>query len=286
MYNMDSFKYSNNYAWAGITVIMYNIWLEPLFSSMGDNPVKKINFEDVGFGYKKSTDSNYDFYSVLDLDSNWLSPKGNHDDIQKINNIIFYGVSSKNEYFNPYMVIVTNLSPNTSYDFTAYYTINGTKVNYNTQTIITLVDENKNLVLQKDSTWDSYIGTEKYTKGEESLNTVMTIVNQLCNISKTITVQIGPSSGAAHWDGVKIVVTSGYLDNPGTLLHETGHAVMRMYSDDSIVMKFMEWASHIPNAFWRWQYLHNYPVLSPTQSYRDVIGELYKVAAAFQVSIS
>lgn len=284
---MDAFKFDNNFAWAGINIILYNVWIDNLYTGPSDNLAKKINFTDIGFEYKATSSSNWEIISISGMDSDWTVPiDSKSTSTISFDNIDLCGIINTTNRLHPYLVAIKMLTPNKSYDIRSYYKVGNTVTYYNAQTITTLTDENQNIDWVKGTGWDDY---DEITQAEYSdcFDFIVNLVNSFCNYKQTVTFNIGsPVSGvAAQTSGYEITAAPKYANYKGILLHELGHIVTQRWTTDDDIIKFMEWASHIPYAKWRWQDGHCYPMLSPSQSYRENLAAYYRVAAAFQVSL-
>lgn len=293
------FQYSNNYAWAGITAIMYNIELEPLleFSEGSTIPQKKVNFSDFGFGFKLHSDSQFKFVSVLQSDPNWDTSN------TKKTKIVFtepfsgalWGTDNVNGYLYPYMVMIDGLTPNTSYDICSFYKVDSTTTTYNIQTISTLANEPSNKVTWvKGDGWGQNAELENgfITNG---LQYCVDIINNFCNINKNVTINLTGrnslgSAGSADISTNSIdfnrylTVNAGGASSREIVMHELGHLLLDSSFSSANSMKYMEWASHKPKAMWVWMNNHCYPVIAQHIGQLCSDWQLYKMAAAYQVS--
>lgn len=65
-YNSESYKYSNNYAWPGITTILYNINPMAIAESYGEHVVEYLkSTTDIGFAYKQGSFNQNDTYADM-----------------------------------------------------------------------------------------------------------------------------------------------------------------------------------------------------------------------------
>ena len=62
-----------------------------------------------------------------------------------------------------------------------------------------------------------------------------------------------------------------------TTLHELAHNFFLKKDENDRTIEFMEFATGVPNATWKWMDIHNYPVIS-SYSY-DYIGDCLVAAA-------
>lgn len=284
---MSNFINQNNYAVAGVTTILYNIELDNLveYSSQSGEAAPISTFIDVGFGYKKHSSSTYTYVSILTNDTDWYKYKEDVITYSNIKKLGTAGVTATRTF--PYLVAITNLLANTEYDLVSYYITSGTtKVTFNSQTIKTLVNTGDKVNWTKGTTWDT-VATEQYNSCEAAIQYCVDIINSLCNIAATIKFDIYyPLEGAAgEHSGNNIKLAPSYSDSKRVIMHELGHMCMYVNdeaSEEQTAIKFMEWATHIPQNKWRWQALHNYPIISSGEN--NSIRDLYKRAAAFNVS--
>lgn len=294
------FQYNNNYAWAGITEIMYNIELEQLLKfNEGDTiPQKKINFTDFGFGFKKQSDSKFIYISVLNNDPLWDTSNNKKVKIPFIvENITgaLWGTDNVNGYLYPYIIMINNLTPNTSYNICSYYVINGTLTQYNSQTISTLAnDSSKKVTWTKGDGW----GLNADQENDFIINGIdycINIVNSFCNINKNITISIAGGNSIGSAGSADLSTNSISFNKYATLsyggsasreiiMHELGHLLLNQDFPSEDSMRYMEWASHKPKAVWVWANDHCYPVIAQHIGQLCSDWQLHKMAAAYQVS--
>ena len=139
---MREFKYQNNFAWPGITAILYKVSVER-FCNLDTNYIKEEYFglREVGFEWKKTSDNEWTTVNLSPNGSSydyWYHFNWTNEDLGQNYKVHSYG-SVKNKYcICPSIVVIKNLESNTSYDVRTYYMFNDVKTTYNEQTISTL----------------------------------------------------------------------------------------------------------------------------------------------------
>lgn len=139
---MREFKYQNNFAWPGITAILYKVLVER-FCNLDTDVIKEeyaTSLTEVGFEWKKTSDSEW---TTVNLAPNatsynfWYHFNWTNSNLGE--NYYAHSFPIKNKYcISPTIVVIKGLEPNTSYDIRTYYVSDGVKGTYNTQTISTL----------------------------------------------------------------------------------------------------------------------------------------------------
>ena len=219
--------------------------------------------------------------------------------------------SNFNGYVFPYLVAITELEPNTMYSVCSYVTVKtqiGTTNDgsstpiykydtylFNPQTVTTRPDfdenDDKPLKWTQGSGWN-LIDQNKIPGVISKIDYVFDVFNSMCGIEKTIPINIENSSEfAGSSSGGEITITPGTATGSSckdVVMHELLHVAFDQPRGDYSTQEdkstqFMEWATTIPNARWRWMAGHNYPMTSSFEN--ESIRDLYKRAAACQVSI-
>lgn len=321
-YNTETYKYATNYAWPGITTILYNIYDTGInYALQSINTLRQLNITDIGFAYKTGGFDQYDSngtYIPANADSGFteVSITQNDSDVWDYkesaisvgSNIMLLGTSGSavvssqsdwNGYNFPYCVALKNLQPNTEYTVCGYVTAvvkdgsNGTlleshTVFFNIQTITTMQDENKNVTWQKGSGWGELTESQQQSASGR-INEMIDILNQMCNLEQqfTINVSTDTAGGAAVYRGGGVIdIKPGSITSSrvgSIILHEMGHGLMvKNEEHTNKEMQFMEWATGLPKAKWMWLGGHNYPVISSGENESE--RDAYKRAAAYQVS--
>lgn len=294
--------YPNNYAWAGRTALQYNVFLNKFYDNTGNIKSQYSGkLTDIGFRYKQSSASSWVEISLVKTDF-----VGNPNTIHAINNggkswvdYISYEDSPLDsqymctryepqyKYLYPCRVMISELTPNTSYTLESYYKLNtsSNKIGYNTQIISTLSGSNT-LNYTYNFTSDM---TEEFKESfkAEFESAIRIIDSWLTGLTKNLRIEFSNSSGhwAANAGGDVITYNTFYADLEGirsTTVHELGHVLMSStFNNYNSIVKFMEFATGIPKASWKWMSYHNYPVIS-SQSYSFIDDSL--CAAAYQVT--
>ena len=258
--NNPNFTYSGNYALAGITRILYNIWLEPIcqdkdeFGSYKVNNVKK-----VGFQYKKNSDSNWNTIIIAESNSEngFYNEKAVYEKVYQIENLLENEVYCAETHGNPNYevngsrmlfpinIVIKNLISNTSYNVRSYYMDTSNAVhNYNSTTISTkkrIEGSETSLNLDFDDSIISYFSLDKNTykesqKYQEIYNDYwigIDVINSMVNFKEISDYDIGVKlfksvGGKVGASAGKPTMTDYYSSNDNrmnTLIHETSHIV-------------------------------------------------------------
>lgn len=303
--------YQNNNIYIGATAIICKFpydasSLEIINSSdMLDNEEtwrKRTKISEIGIKYRK-TDSLLYNYVVLPYPNQQFDNGGNdytEYEVEESNHIysivrVSWGLY-KNGVLQPARVVIRNLSANTDYDVEFYYKKEGSTAYYLIYTA----------TIRTQSTIGACNCTNTVGGTEEQRATLQATCDEACRIynemgkSWTFTYQAtvgGNPSGSAADDGMHF--GPAYIGNLSIAVHEMAHNIMRIveYAPDfyngvdrkadlwntyiTEVNKFMEFASHVEGASWRWQGTHNYPVIS---SYNFNKVGCYLVAAGCHIS--
>lgn len=303
--------YSNNFYYLGATAILYNFECD--YPSLEMTPSIPYYFPDesawksatgiseIGIEYKKSTDTNWTTI-VLPYPGNKNFPSSSQEDQYEYcyedTNYLYsivranYGLYA-NGILQPIRIVIKNLDVATSYDIRSYYIKNNITNTFNTCEVTTLATAGGSRC-----TGVSGGTTEQNNILKATCDESCDIYNSMgSTFSHIYAAQVGGTGGAAATSDMHFAVH--YIDSLPTVAHEMAHNIMRIvnYNPDfyngvdqkaalwntynSAVMKFMEFASHVEGANWRWQGEHNYPVISP-HDYNKV--GCYYVAAGCHLS--
>ena len=272
------FLYHNNYAYAGITAIIYKVCIEQFFNFPDNSnqnvepvecPIKEIYYQslsDIGFEWKKHTSSTWNTVSIKKPEVDYFSTM---DDI-----VIEEQSFSKAYCLNklkifPIHCLIKNLDINTEYDLRSYYISNEIKKYYNQQTISTISGECN--IAFDFSQFDSLNISESF---KEAVHTVCDTVLEIFKMfyvqtnQRTITIKYASGAGAASFGGNTLTYHTPISDIEilrTTTIHEMGHGFMQSNPSKEERIKFMEWATDAPHADWRWLGSHNYPVISSAE---------------------
>lgn len=302
---MTDFKYKNNYAYPGINIIIYNIWLDDFFSTPNSN--SSINIYEIGFEYKESgsstwtsvclakSDSSFQNYIELcnQINSIWNQYKESEliEDYSYIAEANSTSANFSSNIIYPIKVVIRKLNQNTEYQIRAYY-VGESRVTYNLSTIKTHnrlgerftpeFTSNSGVSLENNNDPENPDDIKYY---EIRLNNVITMLNDTIDFYYT---QLPTSiiglyltdylNGAKASSGYPIQMVKDYNNDEArtVIIHELGHNIMEindsLYKED--IIKFMEFATHYPNASWIWMAKHNYPIIS---SARYTVVDDYKV---------
>lgn len=312
--------FPDNHAIAGPTALAYNIEVTDFYEQDTSKPHVRTEFAnkitDIGFEWKKTSDSSWTKISLKNnAHTYFYSCDG---DVFTANSYVWYGrsisynyvqkmektISGKKYYFQQYIVnktgyerhpmypfpirvIITELTPNTSYDIRSYYVhnTNGT-IYYNVQTINTLPNERtltySNITLTNNATTALQNGSLLQTTVDNFTNLMTDITVEAQKYFKwfynyndvTITLKIDYSKtgeGAVSSGNTirfnlyyKTFSTNENITR-STLVHETGHCLTHDKSDGTkkpSIIKFMEFMTNSPYANWKWTGGHVYPIIS------------------------
>lgn len=311
--NSPNFTFTNNYAIVGITKILYNIWLEPLCTGKGTYWYDVNDASEIGFQYKKVSDSNWTSVMIAQDQSGFSSSYDIHYSVSEPQDESNYHASSMApssaltewKILYPINIVIKNLLPNTQYNVRSYYKdLNGNTHTYNQQQVTTRKkvqnsETNLNLTYSKALLqWlglneDDYMESSYYIQDQNKFQIGIDIINSMVNFSKLtygnydIGVQIIPNKNdgtggeAGKPMDLQWTMRSEEKTAVSTLIHETSHIVFNCedleisrgsgleYLDS--ITKFMEFATHVPQAIWKWQGgNHNYPGMNVSiKSYFD-----------------
>lgn len=287
-------KYPDNYTLAGVTAFMYNIDVKDFFDPSNNFNVysQYSNLTDVGFEWKKSSDSTWTKVSVI---NDKTHQGGKIRTIDEINNGSSYDSDMGDRYkcirYSPFepktypvRVMVMNLQASTGYNVRSYYTLGETKTTYNEKSVTTMGGRSTINFSTPQISDEARANVDA-----DELQAYVDKVTQACNLTKeiftmfysglsvTITVKIEYDSGywaaKAGQNQNRIDFNANYrsesLDSTrSVVIHELGHNFMKIdynrpsatYKDKMI--KFMEFATDCPYATWRWLSKHCYPIIS------------------------
>lgn len=285
-------KFPNNWAWPGVTALMYNVDMSKYFDwndSTSEAVIKEdyLNaLSDIGFQWKKSSASSWVTVSLKDTNSTYIQDeadvKGHSGDAFLGTQYVFSQGGGVDEIVAPLLVIImesssgVKLEANTSYDLRMYGVVGGTTEYYNSQTIKTLEDTAEIDATEIEYDEDAPEENIEHFRQElpAAIEDAITILRMFCNgVSETFnpkTIYDPYHNWAAK---ATMEYNSFYTSEDSKALrsvtiHEVGHRWM--YSDGNspeasykdLIMKFMEFATGMGQAMWRWQGLHNYPIIS------------------------
>lgn len=287
--------YPNNYAWAGRTALMYNVFLDDLFDidtpyTTADRlcPIKSAFsgvLTDVGLEYKKSSDSTYTRISVVKdaykgrtiaaLDyiggtATWNTSLNTYvEDIDAGNNIKMRRYSVHYNHIYPCRVMIMGLEPGVSYDLRRYFVVDDTSHTDYEQTIALLSGTNK--IECTGFTFDSHTSQGQGQNLQEGVNQAIAIMDMWFTGLKwsfaVVTIwdeQSWSAESSMRYNSKYAHDWGGSVDNARTItIHEQAHNKMvSTYSNSNQIIKFMEFATSVPGATWKWMGTHNYPIIS------------------------
>lgn len=280
-------KFSNNYALAGVTALMYNVHMDMFFNT-NDSIKEEFNnvIKDIGFQWKEASSSNWIVFSLKTATLTYIKNLNNlilND--EERNDGYMFGHYSDNAIAGvyPIRVLIKNLMSGGVYNLRSYYTTDEGTNYYNDQTI-TLLTNGSTMHFSEPNISSS--ATENVSEQElqdftnrcaESCNLVQEIYSMFfCDYTTEIKLAIDYDSGgnwAAKAGGNNVTFNSAYRSESvygvrSVLVHEMAHNTMfkdfnnpnPTYKDK--IIKFMEFATNAPYAMWKWQSAHNYPVIS------------------------
>ena len=292
-----AFKYSNNWAWPGRTAFIYNIMLDTFFDwESGEKLSGYTTLSDIGFEWKLSSASSWNTYSIV-KDENDLDTIDDLVDTvtDETEPVVFERFKPQYGHIYPCKVVVKGLTQGSSYDIRSYYKKGSAKTTYNSQTI-TLLSSDKQIVCTGfNFQVDRVPGDEQLVQNlEDACAEAVNELNMFVVSDYSFPVNIIPytEKSWAEWSTKSFDYSERW--NWGdydrlfyTFFHEIGHDIMKMgersgYYDFPVLgsIKFMEFAINVPNAYWIWAGVHNYPWLTDRLSY---VG-CCLTAAAYQVS--
>ena len=274
----------NNYLIAGTTGVMYNVELQNFFDSEGNRKTSFNGLTDIGFRYKKVSDSNWTIMSIITSEN--LIPHIRvieNGEIDSNHILQRYGVYKGHIY--PCRVLIKGLTSETSYIFESYYIQNGITTYYNRQETVTLsstsfvsfseLQYSENL---SSSTPDEEFKQEKMALLQEGLEKLVEILNMFCPVDWTFNPcgYYQPGATIAGLSGMDFNIYYGTTVDyyRSTAMHEAAHNLFIQsggFVSENDKIKFMEFATSIEGATWKNGAAgHNYPVLSSARySYMD-----------------
>lgn len=292
---------ADNYYYAGTTAIIYKNDIYTNASYIAN----KSSIDEVGFMVKKESDSTWTTIPLVNINSNYNTEltEGGY-------TYLYSGKSGgiTNSFRSdkwPMYIIIKNLEEETTYNLKIYYKIGTSYTYFNSCSATTM----------KKSSTVTYVCTvrggdsSQNARFQEIMNTACDIYNSMTafenNHSDYLNTQYGGSFTAtitAMGEGVGADSGMNFtpLSNLGTAVHEMAHNLMCVKDLDAVpyyydgvnenecsetfkfaVKKFMEFATNVEGATWKWQSIHNYPVISSADY---GLAENYLVAAACWVS--
>lgn len=298
-----AFIYPNNWAWPGRTAFIYNITLNTFFDGeSGEKLSDYTTLSDIGFEYKLHSASSWNTYSIVKEGNDLDTINDLIDTVtDKTEPVVFERFKPQYGHIYPCKVVVKGLSVGLVYDVRSYYKKGTAKTNYNSQTI-ELLNGNPGVVctgINIASTIDTSVpaNAQSIQTFEDTLADSLEILNMFMIKSYEFPINIVDTyqiiGSWAEWGRKSFAWGRRGLWNDYELLfytfiHEIGHDVMQLGEGSSAVttfsnegsIKFMEFATFVPNAYWTWAGRHNYPWLNDRNSY---VGNCL-AAAAYQVS--
>ena len=299
-------KYPNNWIWPGVTALMYNVDLSKYFDwddSISEGVLKSnyINsLSDVGFQWKISSASSWTTISLKRTSSTYIN--------DYFADLKGYAVEFEGQYaFDigfgvngivvPTTVVIMELSSNTSYDVRMYGTVNGTTSYYNSQTVKTL--EATNTIDYDEIEFDDEASDEFKEFLPQALDAAVDVLKMFYNGNDWHIIPKTEHVPGVSWVAYKMPNNDEIVFNSANsytdidfwrtvTIHEMGHKSNLFVEDGNnpeqgyydYIMKFMEFATGMGQAMWRWQGAHNYPIIS-SATYPFVKD--CKVVAAFQL---
>lgn len=272
-------QYPNNYAWAGRTALMYNVLLDGLFDVNGTLLVNGL--QDVGMQWKLSSDSTWNTVSIKKNSSisNLNDIYSAETEIDSITRCIRYPNDNQGyKYLYPCRVMISGLTAGNTYQVRSYKTVNGSTSTFNVQDV-TLLNGTNDILCEGVTVMDGF--TE--TQGAELKAIIDTAIEILDMWMTGVTWHFTAQLRTLPY-GADSRMYFGAIQPRTVVVHEMAHNYMsRYYANTSSIVKFMEFATGVGGASWRWLSGHNYPVISSMQY--DYIDDCL-VAAACQVTRS
>lgn len=268
--------YENNFALAGTTALMYNVWFQDLFNEDGSK--KNPSLEDVGFRYKKTSVSTWNEYSIKEQGRIFNNISAILEEGTLSENIYVQRYRVYKNYIYPCRILIEGLDSETSYQIESYYTINGQKTFYNRQTISTLPDTSN--ISYDEITWSS-VNPVPEDKKEEARMIVESALSEMTKIYRMFCPVEWHFSPSCYWVDDGIAADSSMTINVRNvdsyeartvLVHEMAHNffIQNRNEQASDIIKFMEFATGVEGAMWKDTGLHNYPIISSARySYMD-----------------
>lgn len=305
--------YENNYYYIGATAIIFKFPCDDPALEMINSNGQLDDFEtwktrtgiiEMGLIYRKASESSDNIKHIVLPYPNQSFGKGGEDpaEYEVEEESYVYSVVRQgwglyaHDILQPIRVVIKNLELNTEYKIGAYYK----KSEYDTQMLTDLYQVKTQSIIGNSRCTGTTGGTT------EQNATLLATCSEACNIYNSMgkswdftydaTVGGNPPGSAAD-DGMHF--GPAYIDKLSVVMHEMAHHIMKIvnYNPDfyngedrkatlwenynNEVTKFMEFATNVEGASWRWQGTHNYPVIS-SYDYGKVGN--YLVAAACQIS--
>lgn len=287
--------YPNNYAWAGRTALMYNVFLDDFFDisypyTTSDSycTIKSTYSEkltDVGLEYKKSTDTSYTKVSVVkDAYKGRIIPNLSYiggintwdsstnayiSDIDAGSNIVVKRYNIKYNHIYPCRVMVTGLEQGATYDLRRYYVANNITQTDKEQSIALL--SGTNTIVCNGFTFDSVPNELQKNNLQSGINEAISIMDAwFTGLKWTFTVttlwdaNYWSADSSMRYNSKYASDWGSSIDSARTItIHEQAHNWMvSTYNNQEQIIKFMEFATSVPRATWNWMGAHNYPIIS------------------------
>lgn len=301
-------QHSDKYAWAGRTAIIYNIFVDDFFEKIEYKNTSYYSYATILYDYylKKEYKNNvlYDIgFQYMEVNNpNSLKtysikgdefPEYEHAIISKTtdkmanDNVVYKrGPKSQNDFIFPCKVLVTGLKPATEYIFKRYCVINNEFV-FNYETTISTLEDSQNSVSCLGFNFDSSVTENEKKIFEQGIQDACNIMNMMSIFDFHFTAKTQNAKGTSWAAKSNMIYNSQHSSTwnrenlRSTTLHELAHNFLDEDFKGSDVTEFMEFATGIPNATWKWMNIHNYPVISSADY--DYIGDCL-VAAACQLA--
>jgi len=300
-------RFANNYTLAGATALMYNITLSDYFTG-GNNshdnlPIKSTysGMTDIGLRYKKSTESDFIYVSVKNTKAGNITStncinngSGEHKtasgsetiaDSNMGSNYVCIRYTPYKGHIYPCKVMIMGLDVNTSYDIEGYYKLGGDPIGFHSQTISTLATSAN--MSYPTLIWGSEVPADVKASLEQKFTNAVNATVDCINMWHATSVSFSPS---VRYENSTSSANDAYSMNAGynnpvsgltaetktenswrsTLVHELAHnqIPVNLNIPDKLV-KFMEFATDIEGAEWKWMGnvsgIHNYPVISSAE---------------------
>ena len=296
--------YPDNWAWPGVTALMYNVDIAKYFQFVDHTQGTKIKpqyqnaLEDVGMQWKKASASSWTTVSLKNDNQTYINYHDQLKDAEDSFGGRYACVSGcLSPLVTPWTVLIKGLDPSTSYNLRMYGVVDGTYEYYNAQTISTMSRGN-NVAFFHEIEYDDDAPQENIDKMREvlppAIEEAIEIFNMFHNYDgeekefypKTVydTVNNWTAESSMTYNSAHAFDGDNYRS---VTVHEVGHNWLFRDSNNpepgykNYIIKFMEFATGCPMAMWRWMgNTHNYPIIS---SERYTFVEDCKVVAAFQL---
>lgn len=276
-------KYLNNHLVIGTTAVLYNVDISIFFDSQGR---LKENFEnnlyDVGVRYKKIDEQVYKDFSILEESPvrTTDSFKGDTDentyetDTYLIQRYKPYDYQ-QSTFIYPCRVLIKELESDTLYVIESYYVDDNGVHFYNEQSFQTLADTSN--ITFDEIRVESSVPEEIKQECVTLVSTVLKELNDIFKMFCPVTAHFSPSiyyakNGIAADSGMSFNAYYFEGDNTRSVaVHEMAHNFLdENFANEEEITKFMEFATGVEEATWKWCGKHNYPIISSARySYID-----------------